>query len=92
MPTYEYECKTCKHRFEEFQSITSESLERCPQCQENALRRLIGKGGGVIFKGSGFYVNDYARKSAGNGDSASKGEAAKPPCADGGKCDPSAAA
>jgi putative FmdB family regulatory protein len=91
MPTYEYECQTCKHRFEEFQSITAEPLEQCPECRERSLRRLIGKGGGVIFKGSGFYVNDYARKGAG-GAAAKKGADAKPPCAEGGKCDPGAAA
>ena len=58
MPTYEYECKGCGHSFEQFQSMTEERLEKCSQCG-GTLRRLIGKGTGIIFKGSGFYATDY---------------------------------
>ncbi len=58
MPTYEYECLKCKHKFEEFQSITDEPLRVCPRCG-GELRRLIGTGGGIIFKGKGFYHTDY---------------------------------
>ena len=58
MPTYEYECKDCGHSFELFQSMTEKRLEECPQCG-GILRRLIGKGTGIIFKGSGFYATDY---------------------------------
>ena len=58
MPTYEYECKDCGHSFDLFQSMTEERLEKCPQCG-GILRRLIGKGTGIIFKGSGFYATDY---------------------------------
>ena len=58
MPTYEYECKSCSHRFEKFQSITSRPLRKCPECT-GSVRRLIGAGAGVIFKGSGFYETDY---------------------------------
>ncbi len=65
MPTYEYECKTCGHQFEALQRITAEPLERCPrsECPEGSgrgrVRRLIGTGGGLLFKGSGFYITDY---------------------------------
>ncbi len=58
MPTYEYECQSCQHAFEEFQSITAPPLKNCPECN-GPLRRLIGGGGAIIFKGSGFYTTDY---------------------------------
>ncbi len=58
MPTYEYECQSCLHTFEEFQSITAPPLEKCPKCK-GPLRRLIGGGGAIIFKGSGFYATDH---------------------------------
>ncbi len=58
MPTYEYECSGCGGRFEVFQSITAAPLEKCKSCGKK-LTRLIGLGGGVIFKGSGFYATDY---------------------------------
>lgn len=58
MPTYEYECEKCGHRFETFHSITEEPLAVCPKCH-GRLRRLIGAGGGIIFRGSGFYATDY---------------------------------
>lgn len=59
MPTYEYECRDCHHQFELFQSITAKPITRCPKCKKNKVRRLIGKGAGIIFKGSGFYQTDY---------------------------------
>lgn len=59
MPTYEYVCNDCKHGFEIRQSIMDDPLVKCPECNCNTLRRLISKGGGVIFKGSGFYATDY---------------------------------
>jgi putative FmdB family regulatory protein len=59
MPTYEYICDNCGHQFEQFQSITAKLLRRCPACGQNKLKRLIGAGGGVIFKGTGFYETDY---------------------------------
>jgi putative FmdB family regulatory protein len=59
MPTYEYVCDACKHAFEQFQSITAKPLRTCPECGKRALQRLIGSGGGIIFKGSGFYQTDY---------------------------------
>jgi putative FmdB family regulatory protein len=58
MPYYDYECKSCGHEFETFQSMADAALTQCPQCNKHGLRRLIGGGTGVIFKGSGFYVND----------------------------------
>jgi len=63
MPTYEYLCKDCSFEFEEFQSIASEPLTECPRCG-GRVRRLISGGGGLIFKGSGFYETDYKRKEA----------------------------
>ena len=58
MPTYEYKCSQCGHRFEAFQSITADPLSDCPRCH-GSVRRVISSGGGVIFKGSGFYTTDY---------------------------------
>lgn len=63
MPTYEYICEACEHEFEEFQSITAKSLKKCPQCAKPKLRRKIGAGAGIIFKGSGFYETDYRSDS-----------------------------
>jgi putative FmdB family regulatory protein len=63
MPTYEYACDSCGHEFEEFQSITAKPLRKCPACKKPALRRLIGTGAGIIFKGSGFYQTDYRSDS-----------------------------
>ena len=61
MPTYDYRCDACGHEFEQFQSITAKSLRKCPQCGKTKLKRLIGAGAAVIFKGSGFYITDYKR-------------------------------
>jgi len=58
MPTYEYECKKCKRTFDMFQSMTAKPLQKCPTCK-GSVRRLIGRGAGIIFKGSGFYQTDY---------------------------------
>lgn len=63
MPTYEYRCEACGHEFEEFQSITAAALRKCPSCKKAKLRRLIGTGAGIIFKGSGFYQTDYRSDS-----------------------------
>ncbi|MCF7940183.1 MAG: hypothetical protein K9M84_01085 [Spirochaetia bacterium] len=57
MPTYDYRCETCGYEFEHFQMMSEEPLSDCPKCG-SPVRRLIGGGIGVIFKGSGFYVND----------------------------------
>lgn len=58
MPTYEYECQRCGYVFERFQSMTEEPLKRCPECR-GKVKRLIGPGAGIIFKGAGFYETDY---------------------------------
>lgn len=62
MPTYEYECPKCGHRLEAFQTIAERPLKKCPKCGEHQLKRLIGPGGGLLFKGSGFYITDYRPK------------------------------
>ncbi|MEW5799409.1 MAG: FmdB family zinc ribbon protein [Bacteroidota bacterium] len=69
MPTYQYKCSHCSHEFEEFQSITDSPLTTCPNCKQDRLYRVIGAGGGMIFKGSGFYLTDYAKNSSDKGGS-----------------------
>ena len=59
MPTYDYECPACEQTFERFQTITAAALRRCPRCGSRRLRRLIGAGAGILFRGSGFYQTDY---------------------------------
>jgi len=63
MPTYGYICENCGHEFEKLQSITSNPLKKCSECGKMKLKRLIGAGAGVIFKGSGFYQTDYRSDS-----------------------------
>jgi putative FmdB family regulatory protein len=63
MPTYEYECPKCGHRFERFQSITDKPVKTCPKCKGRKVKRLIGTGGAILFKGSGFYATDYRSES-----------------------------
>ena len=61
MPTYEYACRACNQVFEVFQSMRDAPLSKCPNCGQPGVKRLIGRGAGVIFKGSGFYETDYKR-------------------------------
>jgi len=61
MPTYDYECTKCGYTFEVFQKVDDEPRKRCPKCRSK-VRRLIGAGCGIIFKGSGFYATDYKNK------------------------------
>ena len=75
MPTYEYACDSCGHQFETFQSMKDDPLRVCPKCEQSTLRRLIFGGTGVIFKGSGFYVNDSKKSS--NGSAAKSGTGSK---------------
>ena len=63
MPTYDYKCDACDHAWEEFHSMSAEPTKKCPTCGKKKARRLIGAGGGVIFKGSGFYQTDYRSDS-----------------------------
>lgn len=63
MPTYDYVCDACGHEMELFQRITEGPKKKCPACGKNKLRRLIGTGGAVLFKGSGFYETDYRSKA-----------------------------
>ena len=75
MPTYDYVCDSCKHDFEEFQSIKAAALKKCPKCGKSSLRRLIGAGAAIVFKGSGFYQTDYRSDAYKKDASAAKSEA-----------------
>lgn len=74
MPTYVYECKACKHQFETVQKITDEPLKVCPKCKGEVARVLFPPA--IVFKGSGFHVNDYPNSKAPTMDNPSK---PKPP-------------
>ena len=74
MPTYEYECPKCGHRFEKFQSMSDPPVKTCPECGGRKVKRLIGTGAGLIFKGSGFYKTDYRSDSYKKGAKADSGE------------------
>ncbi len=64
MPTYDYECQKCGNRFEVVQSMNDAKLEDCPQLAcDGRVKRLLGTGAGIIFKGSGFYQTDYRSSS-----------------------------
>jgi len=92
VPTYDYKCRACGYAFEKFQSISAPAVRKCPRCGKLKVRRLIGGGSGVIFKGSGFYQTDYRsesyRKAAekdkppgqskASGESSDKGDKKKP--------------
>jgi putative FmdB family regulatory protein len=84
MPTYEYQCEKCKKPFEVYQSMKDAALTKCPKefCQQKTwgkgkVKRLLGRGAGLIFKGSGFYITDYrsegykasAKSESGSGES-----------------------
>ena len=63
MPTYEYVCTKCGHELEVFQSMKDALLTKCPACRKAGLKRKVGGGAGLIFKGTGFYITDYKKKS-----------------------------
>jgi putative FmdB family regulatory protein len=94
MPTYEYVCEKCEHKFDHFQSIKDEPIKVCPQDKcgmkkwgKGKVRRAIGAGAGLIFKGSGFYITDYrsenykqaAKKESGGGESKSESKSESKP-------------
>lgn len=78
MPTYDYQCDKCGHKFEKFQKMMDEPLKACPKCK-GKVHRLIGGGSGILFKGTGFYETDYKKKSSGENKK-------KPSCPDSGSC------
>ncbi len=92
MPTYEYVCPPCGHEFERFQSMKDEPVKVCPECRKRQVKRKIGMGAGLIFKGSGFYETDYKqagrkkeKKSESKSESKSEGADKKKPASDSGK-------
>ena len=72
MPTYEYRCEACDHKWDDFQSITAKPTRKCPKCKKMKAERIISAGGGIIFKGSGFYQTDYRSDSYKKGAEAAK--------------------
>jgi putative FmdB family regulatory protein len=81
MPTYDYECDKCKHRFEKVQKMSDNPLKKCPECG-GKVRRMVSVGSGVIFKGKGFYQTDYKKSCP----TANKKSEVKPPSCDGCPC------
>ena len=82
MPTYEYECKACGYAFEKSQNMSDKPLRKCPKCKKE-VRRIIGSGAGIIFKGSGFYATDYRKsgyKEKEKADSGASCDKVKPSC------------
>jgi len=77
MPTYEYECLSCDHAFERFQSMKDAPLRKCPQCGKK-ITRLMGSGAGILFKGTGFYETDYKRSKTTESNSKSDAPAPTP--------------
>jgi putative FmdB family regulatory protein len=71
MPTYDYTCAACGHRFERFESINDGGVKPCPKCKKKKAKRMLGTGAGLIFKGAGFYTTDSKAKPVSGGDSGS---------------------
>ena len=102
MPTYEYFCEKCDHQFDIFQSMTEKTLTQCPKDKcgqkkwgKGRVKRGVGGGAGLIFKGSGFYITDYrseSYKAGAKSDSASASPASSTPSSDGAKSTTPAAA
>ena len=63
MPLYEYECDSCGHRFERIRKFSDPPLEVCPECGKSPVRKLVSSSA-IQFKGSGFYITDYAKKNS----------------------------
>lgn len=72
MPTYDYRCKACSHELDMFQSMSERPKRKCPACGKNQLERLIGMGGGLLFKGQGAWQTDYRSKSYTEGEKKDK--------------------
>jgi putative FmdB family regulatory protein len=66
MPTYDYSCAACGHRFERFESINDDAAKECPNCGKKKAKRMLGAGAGLIFKGAGFYTTDYKKSPRGD--------------------------
>ncbi|MBR1843944.1 MAG: zinc ribbon domain-containing protein [Opitutales bacterium] len=64
MPTYDYVCEACGQTFEIFHSMSEPARTVCPACGKSALKRKIGEGCGILFKGSGFYETDYKQHAS----------------------------
>lgn len=83
MPTYDYVCASCSHRFEIFERMNARGRRECPECGKRSAERAIGIGAGLIFKGNGFYATEYrsgskpAEKPAGDGESSKKNPASE---------------
>ena len=74
MPLYEYQCEACGHRFEKIQKFSDPPVDTCPRCG-GKVRKLLSSPA-IQFKGSGFYITDYAKKSGGGESGGSKSQAA----------------
>jgi len=96
MPTYDYQCQTCDHKFEAVQSMKDPHLTDCPQAGcSGPVKRLIGRGSGFIFKGNGFYITDYrsdSYKAAAKADSAAAAGSSSASSSSGGSSSPAPAA
>ena len=73
MPLYEYQCKVCHHRFEKIRKFSDPPLTECPECGEDEVEQLLSAPA-VQFKGSGWYVTDYAKKGSSQGSTSKKSE------------------
>ncbi len=76
MPTYDYKCTACGHRFELFESINAAGSKACLKCKKKKAKRMLGTGAGLIFKGAGFYTTD-SKGSSGGGSGSSGGSEKK---------------
>lgn len=79
MPTYEYVCESCGHDMEVFQRMSEDPLQQCPSCETPALKRKIGLGAGIIFKGGGFYETDFKDRKGKSGSSSNSAPSKKEP-------------
>jgi putative FmdB family regulatory protein len=70
MPNYDYQCTSCGHVEEIFQSISENAITKCPNCGKDTFQRVVTGGAGVLYKGEGWYVTDYSKKSSGGKESA----------------------